>query len=187
MDLFLSAWVLDNNNLNLTTPQKELLKWHFCLGHLNMQWIQKLFVCKILTSMDSDITSRNAVCNCMACQLAKQTRRPDGTTHTKIRPEKDGGLKKDILCPGAMISTDQFVSSVPGQLPNTYGCEREQDRYSGGTIFVDEASGFVGIYNQVSLGAAKTIKSKHRFERDAIRQGIVIKGYQGDNGVYQAK
>ncbi len=179
--------VLDNSNLNLTSSQKELLKWHFCLGHLNMRWIQKLFVRKILTSLDKDVTSANAICNCMGCNLAKQTRRPEGTTQTKLRPEKDGGLKKNILRPGAMISTDQFVSSVPGRLPNTYGREREQDKYSGGTIFVDNASGYVGLYNQVSLGAAETIKSKHSFERDAVRQGILIRGYQGDNGVYRSE
>lgn len=35
--------VLDNTNTNLTNSQKELLQWHFKLGHINLRWIQQLF------------------------------------------------------------------------------------------------------------------------------------------------
>ena len=179
--------VLEDSNLNLTSAQKELLKWHFCLGHFNMQWIQRLFTKKILTSLETNITSRNAICKCMACQFAKQTRRPEGTSSQKIKPEKDGNLKKGILRPGAMISSDQFVSSVPGRLPNTYGRERDSEKFVGGTIFIDEASGYFGVSNQVSLNAGETIKAKHSFERDAIRHGVIIRGYRADNGTYRSK
>ena len=179
--------VLEDSNLNLTSAQKELLKWHFCLGHFNMQWIQRLFTKKILTSLETNITSRNAICKCMACQFAKQTRRPEGTSTQKIKPEKDGNLKKGILRPGAMISSDQFVSSVPGRLPNTYGRERDSEKFVGGTIFIDEASGYFGVSNQVSLNAGETIKAKHSFERDAIRHGVIIRGYRADNGTYRSK
>ena len=40
------------------------------------------------------------------------------------------------------------------------------------------------LKNQVSLGAAETIRAKHEFERDAYRHGIRVLGYRGDNGVY---
>ena len=178
--------VLDNSNVNLTAAQKELLRFHFCLGHFNMGWIQRLITKKILHTTVANVTSKNAQCPCMACQLAKQTRRPEGTTKQSIRPEKDGGLKKGHLRPGSMVSTDQFVSSLPGRLPNTYGRERESDKYVGGTVFVDEASGYFSIHNQVSLGAASTVQAKHSFERDAIRHGVTIQGYRGDNGVYKS-
>jgi len=32
----------DTDNTNLTPAQKELLRWHFKLGHVNMAWIQSL-------------------------------------------------------------------------------------------------------------------------------------------------
>ena len=179
--------VLEDSNVNLTSEQKELLKWHFCLGHFNMGWIQNLFSKKILTSFNSNITSKSAVCKCMACQLAKQTRKPEGTSTNKIKVDKDGALKKNILRPGAMISSDQFVSSVPDWLPNTYGREKQSEKFVGGTIFIDEASEYFGLYNQVSLGAAETIKAKHSFERDSIRHGIIVKGYRADNGIYRSK
>jgi len=116
--------VLDNSNVNLTPSQKALLKLHFCLGHFNLPWIQKLIAQGFLETTERKMTSKNAICNCMACQLTKQTRRPEGVVHQKLRKEKDGGLKKGTLCPGAMISSDQVVSSLPGCLSNTYGKEK---------------------------------------------------------------
>ena len=178
--------VLDNSNVNLTAAQKELLKWHFCLGHLNMRWIQRLVAKKILDVHESNVTSKNAICNCMACSLAKQTRSPEGTVQHTIRKSKDGNLKKGNLRPGAMVSSDQFVSSLPGRLPSSYGREKESEKYVGGTIFIDEASGYFSVHNQVSLNAEETIRSKHSFERDAIRHGVPILGYRADNGIYRS-
>ena len=103
-----------------------------------------------------------------------------------IQREKDGKLKEGNLRPGAMISSDQYMSSVPGQLPNTYGKESAANKYMGGTIFIDEASGYTFIKNQVSLGAAEAIRAKHEFERDAQRNGIRISSYRADNGVYRS-
>jgi len=34
--------ITDTDNTNLTPAQKELLWWHFKLGHINMAWIQSL-------------------------------------------------------------------------------------------------------------------------------------------------
>ena len=179
--------VLDNSNVNLTASQKELLKWHFCLGHFNLSWIQSLIAKKIITVTEKHATSKNAICKCMACQLAKQTRRPEGTVVHKLRKDKDGNLKKDNLRPGSMVSSDQFVSSLPGRLPNTYGKEKESEKYVGGTIFIDEASEYFWVHNQVSLNAAETLIGKHEFERNAIRNGVAILGYRADNGVYKSE
>eukprot|EP00957_Ditylum_brightwellii_P011152 844994-Ditylum_brightwellii.AAC.1 len=39
----LNAWnILDDSNMNLTTSQKELLAWHYTLGHLGFDWLQHL-------------------------------------------------------------------------------------------------------------------------------------------------
>jgi hypothetical protein len=34
--------VADEANQNLTLSQKELLRWHWRLGHINLQWVQML-------------------------------------------------------------------------------------------------------------------------------------------------
>ncbi|GFH61161.1 hypothetical protein CTEN210_17637 [Chaetoceros tenuissimus] len=146
--------VVERNNLNLSAAQKSLLKLHYCLGHFNLAWIQNMIRKDILKVYDADktaLTSKDAICFCQASNLAKATRKNEGVVKQSIRKEKDGALKREILRPGACVSTDQFVSSLP-----------------------------------VSLGAAETIRSKHAFERDAIKHGVMIHQYRGDNGVYQS-
>ena len=179
--------VLGKQNINLTRSQQELLKTHFCLGHWNLQWIQGLMRKGILKHSDAATTKPEAICQCAACNFAKQTRRPEGTVKQSIRKEKDGNLKKNQLRVGGMVSSDQYVSSVHGRLPHTFGKEKKHEKYVGGSIFVDEASGFMYTQNQVSLGAAETIRAKHSFEREASRYGIPILGYRADNGVYKTK
>ena len=79
------------------------------------------------------------------------------------------------------------MSSLKGRLPHTYGKEIEAEKYCGGTIFIDEATDYIFVENQVSLGAAETLIGKHKMEREALRNGIKIKGYRCDNGVYRSK
>ena len=58
--------------------------------------------------------------------------------------------------------------------------------FSGGCVFIDHASGYVSIKHQVAINATKTVKAKLTFERGAQSQGVVIKGYHTDNGVFNA-
>ena len=171
-------------NLNLDQSQKQLLEWHYKLGHYNMNWIRFLIRQQIVPVRGQNVSI--ATCLCQACQLSKQTRRTEGAVNKKIRIEKDGALKKNLTAVGGRVSTDQFVSSLPGRLAHTYGKESAERQFSGGTIFIDEASEYIHIENQVSLGAPETVRSKLRFEREALRHGVVIRGYHGDNGVYKS-
>ena len=175
-------------NINLSATQKALLKFHFCLGHWNMSWIQSLLRHGVLECPPgvSKITSKEAICSCGACQFAKQTKKPDGAKTHGIRPEKKGALIKNQLRVGGTVFTDQFVSSVPGRLLHSFGKEKEHEMQTGGTIFIDAASTFMHVDTQVSLGAAETIRSKNKLEREAMRHGIKIAGYRGDNGVYRS-
>ena len=104
---------------------------------------------------------------CEGCRLAKAHLLPTETEASEVRPEKDRALKKDNLRPGSMVSTDQYVSSVKGRLPHTAGKEKGKECYSGGTVYVDDASGFIFVQNQVSLKADKTLRGKHSFEKFA--------------------
>ena len=70
--------------------------------------------------------------------------------------DRDGILRAEHTMPGH-FSVDQFVSSTRGRLLHTRGKESKEEKYSGGTIYVDEASGMVFCQLQVSLNAAETL------------------------------
>ena len=75
------------------------------------------------------------------------------------------------MVPGQQVSCDQYISKTPGQLPHTYGKERPTQQYNGGTMFVDHASGYIFLRNQVSLGIGETLQAKHAFEEFADKLG----------------
>jgi hypothetical protein len=180
--------VANETNQNLTLAQKELLKWHWKLGHANFSWIQSL------SRKPKDTVGEDPVLKtkhggvpfcpaplCAACQLAKQKRRGAGTEFSKKNPEKEMSLKVDDLQPGDRVSVDQYMSSVPGRLPHTHGKEKKEDKYTGGTLFINHATGYMFLRHQVSLCAGETVKSKLAFEQEAEQFGIKIKNYRADN------
>ena len=92
-------------------------------------------------------------------------------------------IKEGHLQPGNCISTDQFKCRVKGRLLNSRSKEDPHKMYSGGTVFVDHASGVTKIHFQVSLGASDKVRSKELHELWASEFGVSIKSYRGDNGV----
>ena len=42
------------------------------------------------------------------------------------------------------------------------------------------------IKHQVDIKATETVKAKLTFDREAQRQGVVVKGYHTDNRIYNA-
>ena len=108
------------------------------------------------------------------------------STDTSPNVKHTDVLKKGDLQPGDGMS-DQFECTVKGRLAYTRGKEDPHKMLSGGTIFIDHASGFVRVCDQVSLGAADTIRSKTLFEHHASEMGVTIKHYHGDNGAYKSK
>ena len=182
--------VLASDNRNLSAAQQELLGWHFKLGHFNLCWIQALTRPRnqnkflVPTRLTGGKTCDIPLCE--SCFNAKATTLPDLATKTVICPSKDRALKKNILQPGSIISTNQYVSSVRGRLPHTKGKEKEQDQYSGGTIYVDDASSLIFLTHQVLLKAEETIWGKRRFEQFASTCGVDVTGYCGDNRFFKS-
>jgi hypothetical protein len=179
--------VADETNQNLTASQKELLLWHWRFGHINLQWVQMLAATpqnpdelSIVLSKQPTVSSCSLPL-CLACQLAKQSRRIPEVTRFIADPTKQMLTKREHLVPGQMVSLDQYMGSTPGRLPNTKGKELKKDKYTGGTIFVDHASGFVFVRNQVSLRAGETVIAKKAFESLANSFGVKVKGYHADN------
>ena len=91
-------------------------------------------------------------------------------------------LKRGHVERGDYVSTDHYISAVPGQLEHTYG--QEKQGYSCGTLFVDHATGTIFNYCQLSNNAGETVVSKNDLEKQAQEEGFTIKSFHSDNGVF---
>jgi hypothetical protein len=194
--------VADETNQNITSAQKELLLWHWRLAHMGFDHLQKLLRTPSDLPDESNpspssptpaqcLHSKNvatATCSapkCAACEIARAKRRnPNVSTSHKTRVDV---LRTENLLPGQRISVDQYESAVRGRIRSSRGRESFGQKYGGGTIFCDHASGYVQAHHQVSLRASDTIRSKRKFERDIRSCGVTVEEYHGDNGIFRAK
>jgi hypothetical protein len=169
--------VLRDSNKNLTPLQKIWLKLHHKLGHPSFSLVQQLaaggyFSAPALGLSQLKMTDAPM---CEACKYGKQVRRPDDTTTTTKNPDVIGSLKEGATAPGMKIFSDQLVSFQPGRLFHTAGCESNQDKFNGATIFVDAASGLIFVKSQVTMNATDTINAKHEFERYCMGMGVTTR------------
>ena len=56
--------------------------------------------------------------------------------------------------------------------------------FSGVCVFIDHPSGYVSIKHQLAINATETVKEKLTLDREAQSQGVVIKGYHTDIGIF---
>ena len=99
---------------------------------------------------------------------------------------KEQDLKKDHLLPGQILSADHYISRAPGRIYHTKCKSYQSDMFSGGCVFIYHASGYVSINHKVAINNTETSKAKLTFEREAQSQGVVIKGYHTDNGIFNS-
>ena len=85
-----------------------------------------------------------------------------------------------------MLSAEHYISRAPGRLYHTKGKSDHSDMFSGGCVFIDHASGYVRINHQLAINANETFKGGITFEKEAQSQGLVIKGYHTDNGIFNS-
>jgi len=77
-------------NINLSEPEKELLRWHCQLGHVSFCRVQFLMRTCVLSNSESSWRLHTAACKlasppkCAACQYGKQTRCPSPGTKTTV-------------------------------------------------------------------------------------------------------
>ena len=81
---------------------------------------------------------------------------------------------------------DHYILRAPGRLYHTKGKSDQSDMFSGGCVFIDHASGYVIIKHQVAINATENVKAKLTFKKQAQIQGVVIKGYHTDNGIFNS-
>ena len=180
---------VDPRNINLTEPQKELLRWHQRLGHLDFKKIQFLMRSGALSwsaskrSLHTQAAKITHPPQCAACQFGKQT-----TRSVKGHPNKGTAvvdrtpvLKEDKLFPGQMISVDHFVCTTKGVTPSSRGGANAPG-YTGGCIMVDLASGLVHVEFQQHLNTHETLKGLQLFETWCMDHGVVPTNYISDSG-----
>ena len=64
-------------NANLTSSQKELLRWHYKLGHISFKQIQWLIRNKKIWTVSSSKAIANCdLPKCASCEFGKASRRP---------------------------------------------------------------------------------------------------------------
>ena len=187
-------------NENLTQAQKELLLWHWKLG-ISMHRIQELMRGHQSKDKNGKHTWMPAVIHpkfssastcpvprCMTCELSRAKKRNPKVVKQEAIKEKEAILAWDKYEAGDFVSMDQFVVKTPGRQLEGYGRESDSNRYHGGTIFNDAATGVIWVENQISLGAGETILAKEVFEQWLYEEAFVeIKHIHSDNGVFTAE
>jgi hypothetical protein len=121
---------------------------------------------------------------CAACRFAKPTICNPGTIQGVASSNRDPS--QAAMQTGTKVSIDQYISGLPGRFTHTIGKEDKRTQYNGGTLFVDNCSGYIHHKNQVSLRIGETLKGKHNFECFAKQFNVKIKHYHADNAPFGA-
>ena len=97
-----------------------------------------------------------------------------------------GILKAEQLKPGDLVFSDQYQSSLPGQVFGHHGAWMSSQKYCGGTLFYDAASQHIKVIHQVSLNQHESVQAKLLFKHEALQASIWVSNYQTDNGINTA-
>ena len=194
----LQAMILEDNNQNLTAAQKELLRWHFKLGHLDLRRCQRLLKSGAMgdsplvkAAGNLDLQRQPLMCgSCAFGKAKKKTSRTKWDKSVSAQPKPpvkmEKLLSKEVLIPGQKVSMDHFVVSTPGRLFNSRGIDRHDRMFKGGVIFVDHATGFVFVEPVVNFTAGEALRAKREFEKEMGSMGVTVLNYHSDNGVFTA-
>jgi hypothetical protein len=190
--------------VQLSSAQREVLQWHYKLSHAGLSTIHnlcrqkkspKLKKSEELVALLDQTTLQcknhipSDVCDgllCLACETAKATRRKP--TIRSSKPTEHGALRPVDIQPGDCVSgCDHYGSPAPGRMVSESDYSSTRHGYVGGTIFVDNASGWMFHKPQKSISASETIRSKLLLNREAADVGRRIKKMHSDNGVFNSK
>ena len=109
--------VTNGANQNLNHSHKELLLWHFILGHIGFRHVQWLIRTERLKlQVNSKAVANCESPKCAACESGKGHCQPNKINTIKKNPMKEQDIKKDHLLPGKVVSEDHYISRDPGSL-----------------------------------------------------------------------
>ena len=160
-------------NTALNEEQKELLNWHYCLGHLPFSKLLRLAQYGIVPKRLSKL---KVLPLCPACILGQQHKQ---AWQNKGQP--DTIRKVEHLKPGTLVHVDQLVSGQLGFIPQVTGA-LTGERIVGATVFVDSYSDFRYVHLMRRLDTLETLDAKANFERLLKTYGVEVKAYRADNG-----
>ena len=178
--------IMDGGNQNLTPSQKLLLQWHYRFGHKGFRLIQHLFRHLPFGSEKFMAAANCDVPKCSICEFSKAHRTSTKGKICSSNPSTDGNCKNGYLRPGSGVSVDHFESRLKGRTYTSFG-KSTSDKYIGGCIFVDLASGYIHVKHQLGFSSSETIRAKQNFEKFAFDHNVIIEDYLADNGVFKAK
>ena len=179
---------VSSGNKNLNESQKELIRWHQRLGHLEFKKIQHLMRTGVLSHTEgtrhlhTSASKLKEIPKCAACLFGKQTVKSSPGTVTRIVKDRAGILRSGNLLPGQEVSVDHFISSVRGRHFKGYNRGIMEDKFVGGCIFVDHASAHIHIEFQSSLSSHETLSAKMSYENLCKDSGVIPQVYMSDNG-----
>ena len=180
--------VVSEANQNLSEAEKELLRWHYRLAHLDYNKIKFLFRTGVLARGEASRSLQTAAAKlksnpkCAACQFGKQCQLSVPTTTQSKVADSVGAIARDVIRPGQQICIDHFICRNKGRLFTSRGKSVTTDMYGGGCIFVDNYSGFVHVELQKHMNTLETLQAKDRFEAMALDYGVIPQTYLSDNG-----
>jgi hypothetical protein len=181
--------VVDPRNLNLTAAEKELLRHHQKLAHLDIRRVQFLLRTGVLATsaaqraLHTQASKIRDPPKCAACQFGKQTVRAPKTKTTTM-------VIKDALpilpqthskFPGETISIDHFVCSQKGVTLTSRGGVNAPG-YTGGSLLHDNATGFIHVEFHQHLNTHETLDGIKNFEAMCLDLGVVPTKYTSDSG-----
>ena len=180
---------VDEANSNLTKPEKELICWHCCLGHIGFQKVQFLMRMGVLSQSQRNHKLHTVACKiihppkCTACQFGKQKQCPSPGKQSSVIKDHDGVLKKDHFLPSQCGSVNHFVCNTKGGwLYTSQGKTSPDNMYDGGCIYFNHALGFIHCEHQVNLTTHGTLQAKEHFEQMCHNYGMIPQPYMSDNG-----
>eukprot|EP00957_Ditylum_brightwellii_P148322 11292442-Ditylum_brightwellii.AAC.1 len=91
--------------------------------------------------------------------------------------------KINDLLPGQRVCADHYHCAEPRGLYTSRGATGKTIMYTGGCIFVDNASVLVHIEHQVTLSGVEMVRSKLRLDRLAAEFGVKVHSFHTNNGV----
>jgi Integrase core domain. len=180
---------VDPRNLNLSESEKELLRCHQRLGHVAFSKVQHLMRSGVLSNSEATRHLHTSCCKiksslkCAACQFAKQRANSTPGRSTSVIRDRQGVLRSGNLLPGQEVSVDHFTCSAKGRLFTSRGKSADKDMFTGGCIFVDNASGYVNVQIQSILTSHATLSSKIAYENHCRDHGVIPQKYLSDNGL----
>ena len=110
-------------NYNISKPQKELLRWHYRLGHVGIQTVKWILRTGAFATTNAMKRLHKQAANvphhdtpkCAACQFGKQTRQSAPGKRTKAIKDRQGVLSSEALQPGERVFVDHFVCLTRGR------------------------------------------------------------------------